>query len=436
MCESPGLDEEGIARIDDKAPCLDADRQRPRRPGERALTYEEIRAFETALREAIERSDLAGAEALIRAGLEAAPDALLQEALDRPPDRLRIRGWHDIAADMESARRHLPEPDLDREWAAVLLGLINRNDVAGLPVSVKFTFDAEPARPDLDRRPSYMTDERFEAWQADNCNRIFLPAGARFEAWGSAGRLCLEGLEELRGIHDRQPAGASDPAGHDAVFTAQSLAAAIVLMRFHQLVELYVRDPGLPRPLPVFAYVETASWPMESGTVDYGTQATRRLIARADRYDPADTARVAERVHAEREAARLAETRQVVVALRELDLALSLWPRWRHPSERRRFRLLAGTYVDAARMAVARELPALGELSGLSGERLCEHFARARLGDEAALALDPAAPAERTAMHKLAIAYARKFGGPRLRNALAHVPPPPEELVRTGDYGL
>jgi hypothetical protein len=38
----------------------------------------------------------------------------------------------------------VPEPELEHEWAAVLLDLVNRNDVAGPPISVKFTFDAEP----------------------------------------------------------------------------------------------------------------------------------------------------------------------------------------------------------------------------------------------------------------------------------------------------
>ena len=62
---------------------------------------------------------------------------------------------------MEGARRSVPEPELEREWAAVLLGLINRNDVAGLPISVKFTFDAEPRRANVGNRPSYMTDDQF-----------------------------------------------------------------------------------------------------------------------------------------------------------------------------------------------------------------------------------------------------------------------------------
>ena len=205
-------------------------------------------------------------------------------------------------------------------------------------------------------------------------------------------------------------------------------------MRFHQLVERYAEDPGLPRPLRVFAYVETAVRPMETNTIDYGTQATRLLNASTGRYDPAATARVAARVRAEREAALLAETRQVIAAVREFDLALSLWPSRHNREERFRFSLLADTYLGQARAAVARAAP--GEASHLAGEQLCERFARVQLGKDAARALDSSAPVERTGMHMLGIAYARKFGGPKVHEALAHVPPPPEELLRSGDYGL
>jgi hypothetical protein len=400
--------------------------------GNSALTYDEIRAFETALRKAIERSDLAQAEALIQTELARTPDALLQEVIDRRLDRLRIRDWDNIAADMEVARRSVPEAELDREWGAVLLGLVNRNDVAGLPITVAFTFEAEPNQAQVDFRPGYMTDEQFEAWKADAQGRVFLPKGARYKAYPSAGAPHLEGLEELRAVHDRLVDLTSDQ--RDAVRTAHSLAAAIVLLHFHQLVERYLAVPGLPRPLAVFAHVETAVWPMETNTIDYGTQATRRLRASADQYDPAATARIAARVRAERKAALLAETREVVTVLRELDVALALWPWWRNPEKRTHFCLLADTYVDSARAAVARAAP--GKARGLTGERLCERFAQVRLGHDAALALQYPPSSERPAVYKLAVAYARKFGGARVREALAHVPPPSEQLLRTGDYDL
>ena len=247
------------------------------RVSEAALTHEQIRAFETALRTAIEQSDLTEAEALVRAELERAPDPLIQELVDRPIDQLGIAGWDTIALDMHTARRNVPGEERDREWGAVLLGLVNRNNVAGLPISVAFTFDAEPHRI-ADHRPSYMTAEQFEVWKADVQQRTFVPAGARYRAYPSAGRPCLQGLEELRDVHNRPTVGLSADL-RDAVFTAQSLAAAIVLLRFHELVEQYVDDPGLPRPLSVFAHVETAEWPMETNTIDYGTEATRLLRA-------------------------------------------------------------------------------------------------------------------------------------------------------------
>ena len=402
--------------------------------GSPELNYYEIQAFETALRKAIERSELERAEALIRSALRDASDAMLEEALARPLDRLRIRDWDNIAADMEGARRSVPEPELEHEWAAVLLGLVNRNDVAGLPISVKFTFDAEPRQADVGNRPSYMTEDQFQAWKADSQGRIFVPTGPSFPAYRSAGKPCLEGLEELRSVHNRRPADFATEAGRDVVWTAQSLAAAIVLLRFHQLVERYAADPGLPRPLRVFAYVETAVRPMETNTIDYGTQATRLLTASTGRYDPTITARVAARVRAEREAALLAETRQVIAAVREFDLALSLWPSWQNREERFRFSLLTDTYLGQARAVVTRGAP--DDASHLVSEALCERYAYMRLGKDAAQALDSSASIERTGMHRLGIAYARKFGGPKVSEALAHVPPPPEGLLRWGDYGL
>jgi hypothetical protein len=398
------------------------------------LDYKEIQAFETSLRKAIEQSELRGAEALIRASLRDAPDELLQEVFDRPLDRLHIRDWDNIAADMEDARRLVPDGQLEREWAAVLLGLINRNDVAGLPISVKFTFVAEPQRVNVGDRPTYMTEAQFEAWKADNQDRIFLPNSPSFPAYRSASRPYLQGLEELRRVHDRGPAEFSAETGRDAVLTARSIAAAIVLLRFHQLVERYAKDPGLPQPLRMFAYVDTAIRPMETNTIDYGTQATRLLTASTRHYDPPATARVADRVRAEREAALLAETRQLIAAVREFHLALSLWPSWQNREERFRFSLLADAYLGQARAAVARGLP--NEVSHLVGEKLCERFAHIRLGKNAARALSSSEPIERTGMHRLGIAYARKFGGPKVNEALAHVPPPPEGLLRSGDYGL
>ena len=245
------------------------------------MTHERIRAFETALRKAVEQSDLTAAEALIRSELERAPDPLIQQLIDRALDQLAIAGWDNIALDMQTARRYVPEEKVDWDWGAVLLGLVNRNDVPGLPITVAFTFDAEPERMGADR-PSYMTTEQFEFWRADVQQRTFPPGGARYRAYPSAGRLSLQGLEELRDVHKRSTVGLKADQ-RDVVFTAQSLAAALVLLRFHQLVEKYVEDPGLPRPLSVFAHVETAEWPMETNTIDYGTEATRLL--RASRYE-------------------------------------------------------------------------------------------------------------------------------------------------------
>ena len=397
------------------------------------MTYEEIQQFERKLQRAIEHCDLARAEALVRAELLRSPDELIQAIIDRPVDELSIEGWDNIAADMAIARERLPTDKLDAPWAAVLIGLINRNDVEGLPLTVAFVLDATPYVPDVDSRPSYMSDDQFEAWKAEVSERTFLPSAQRHSAYPSAGQPRIVGLDALRAVHARASANVHSRDEQYAVWSAQSIAAAIVLLRFHQLVERYVQDPGLPEPLPVFAHVETAVWPMETGTIDYGTQATRKLMAAADHYDPIVTERIAARVRAEREAAWLEETREVIAAIRELELAWSLWPWWRNREERFRFKLYVESYLGSAQAAVERAAPGRG--TRLKGEQLCEAFARLRLGDRAGDALE-VPPADRPAMHKLSIAYARKFGGPKIDQALSHVPPPPEALLRTGDYGL
>lgn len=173
---------------------------------------------------------------------------------------------------------------------------------------------------------------------------------------------------------------------------------------------------------------------METNTIDFGTQATRVLRARAARYDTAGARELAEKVLVEQRAALLAEVRGTVTAMRELDLAMSLWPRRINPEERRRFFLVADGCLGSARAAVAHATP--GAAPDSTVEALCRRYAEVRLGRDAHLALEPARPGERTAMHCLSIAFARRFGGAEVTAALAHVPPPPEALLRTGEFGL
>ena len=90
------------------------------------LNYKEIQAFETALRKAIEQSKLQAAEALIRASVRDDPDELLREVLDRPLDRLHIRDWNNIGAELlrfhQLVERYVEDPGLPRPLRVFVRG--------------------------------------------------------------------------------------------------------------------------------------------------------------------------------------------------------------------------------------------------------------------------------------------------------------------------
>jgi hypothetical protein len=271
-----------------------------------------------------------------------------------------------------------------------------------------------------------MSDAQFEEYRRDVEARTFLPAGRRYRADHALGGLRLTGLDDLFDIEHAHIADEATPPERDRHRWKQTLAAAAILLRFHQLVERYAADPGLPRPMPLFAHVATIGGPREQDEFDFGTTATRLLQARSDRFDHAGVRLIRERRAAERDEAYLSDTRRIICELREKQQALALWPLWVNPLRRMLFSGFVRHDRKAARQAMKRMHGV--DVDAARGEALYRIIAHARHPGEPEKALQPIEPAAFTDLHKVSIAYARRFGGKALVDRFAGHPEPPPGL--------
>ena len=382
--------------------------------------------FEKQLRRLIEAGSMEEAERLIRGLAAEAGTDDIASALDRPLSSMRIEDWISVGADMEEAKRRLAPEDEGKEWRAAFAGLLNRTGLDALRVRISFGLDAEPQKHEP-RQLGFMSDADFEEYRREVEARTFLPEGRRYRAEHRSDGLRLIGLDDLWELERASMAGGSTPAERDLQASRQALAAAAILLRFHQLVERHAADPGLPRALPLFAYVETITGPTEPGELDFGTQATRLLRAICDRFDHAAAARIVEQRAAERALSYLTGTRRIICELREKQEALALWPFWLNPGRRLLFRGFVRQDRNIVRQAMARMHGI--DAARARGEALARIVAEARHPGEAEKGLEPLAPDDRTDLHKLAIAFAGRFGGKKLRERFEGYPPPPPGLV-------
>lgn len=341
-------------------------------------------------------------------------------ALDRPADEVRIEGWDTIGARMEDAKRYLHGDNKGREWRAVILGLRNDTGVKGLHVQTLFSLSDE-ARSRLP--PSdFLSDlqvrqqERMLATQAR-------PPDTDLVTMDTA-PLRLTGLDDLYALEVGQSGEWSERRA-----CMQDLAAAAVLLRFHQAVERHATTDGLPSALPLYATVNQVSRPMEVNAFNFGEVARRRLMPVVCDFAARTADLVAEATRA-REAEFIRDTRRLVSQMREADAVLAHWPVWHNPFRRHGFAEQVQIEQKLTRDALRRMHGT--DAAGISGEALVRLLVGARHGKVTADLLEDLPVEDRSELHQIRMAYAKKFGGRRVRAYLLAHPDRPAILDEIG----
>lgn len=180
--------------------------------------------------------------------ITAANDPELRAALKARLDTMQIENWHSIVNSMKIGNWHLPPSECGWALACVYVGLLNHTGV-----------EAPLAKIELGFLPMRRSGEKEH--KVDYAVPMLEISGLEL-AWRAQNKPPLEG-ETQEQMSER--------------WRRQTIAAGIVLLRFHQLVERHTAQTDFPRPVTVVAHVAQVTWPMEQGIHEYGTFATRRL---------------------------------------------------------------------------------------------------------------------------------------------------------------
>lgn len=359
-------------------------------------------------------------EQLIRLFAVKLDAAEVTAALDRPADQVRIEGWDTIGARMEEAKCYLHGDNKGREWRAVILGLRNDTGVKELRVEILFSLSDEarpwlPRRSDLNARDVQRL-ERMLATQASVPDTDLVTM--------DVAPLRLLGLDDLYALEVNRPVSCEQRK------CIQDLAAAAILLRFHQAVERHAMNDGLPNGLPLYATVKQVSRPMEVNALNFGVVAKRRLLPVVGDFVARTVELVAEARQA-REAEFVRDTRRLISQMRERDAVLAHWPVWHNPFKRLGF-------AEQVRIEQRLTRDALRRMHGIdaahaSGEALIRLLIEARHGEVTPELLADLPAQDRSELHQINMAYAKKFGGRRVRAYLSAHPDRPAILDEIGD---
>lgn len=376
--------------------------------------------FERRLRKLLEAEPLESAQAYVLEAVEGFDDVVLQSAVRWPLAAFAIENWVSMGADLEEAKRMLAPADQGKGWQSVFVGLINNSETPGPRAEISFGLGADYSVGATPLGLPGLSAAELERLELDLATRVVLPEGRRYTAGSGVQPLRITGLDDVDAIQRIPISCDQGERAWTRSRVRRTLASAIILVRFHQLVERYATDPGLPHPMALFAHVVGVEWPMEAGIVEYGTQATRVLKAATDRFDHVGAAAIAEERKRQRAASFDLDTRRIIAEMRERQEALVLWPWWR---DRRHRRIFARFVRDQRRLNDYAMRTVRGvRTAGLSGDALYRAISAGRNPGDAEAGLEPIAPEDRQELHYLAIAYARTFGGDAVRHRFMDYP--------------
>ena len=230
------------------------------------MDYLSQSAFYKKLRALIESADFDGAERWIADGIAAANDADLRAALKAPLEAMHIEKWHSIGNSIKIGNWRLPPSERGWMLSRVYVGLLNHSGLEAPLAEVKFGF--LPCPPPNDPSTNVCeTDER------------------EYKVNYVVPMLCVSGLELAWMAQMKRPCHDETQDQMSERWRRQTLAAAIILLRFHQLIERYAARPNFPRQVDIVAHVAHVDWPMEQGIYVYGTDATRHLQSNDPQMD-------------------------------------------------------------------------------------------------------------------------------------------------------
>ncbi|UUR08124.1 hypothetical protein [Sphingomonas glaciei] len=330
-------------------------------------------------------------------------------ALDRSADQVRIEGWDTIGARMEEARCYLHGDNKGREWRAVILGLRNDTGVTNLRVETLFSL-SDQARlwhPLTD----FLSDFQIKRQERELATQARVPDTDLVTM--DVAPLRLLGLDDLYAVEVNQPVSWSEQRE-----CTQGLAAAAILLRFHQAVERHAMTDGLPHGLPLYATVRPVSRPMEVNALNFGEVATRRLSPVVGNFEARTADLVAEAKQA-REAEFVHDTRRLISQMREREAVLARWPVWHNPFKRHGF-------AEQVQREQRLTRDALQHMHGIetgnaNGETLIRLLVEARHGKVTPELLADLPAQDRSELHQISMAYAKMFGGRRVRaHLMAH----------------
>lgn len=378
------------------------------------------RHFRRRLRMLIGTGQFARAEQLVRLVSAKLESVQVIAALDRPADLVRVEGWDTIGARMEAARRCLQDENKRREWRAVILGLRNDTGVKGLGVETRFALSDEARTWSVSN--DFFSDLKVRQLERLQATQARLPDSDLITMEGAA--LRLVGLDDLYALEvDRTQPWSERRA------CIVDVAAAAILLRFHQAVERHSMADGLPTALPLYATVYQVSRPMESNDTNFGEVATRRLRPVVGDF-AARTAKLVAEAKQAREADFVHDTRRFISEMRERDAVLARWPVWHNPFKRQGFAEQVRTEQRLTRDAL-RSVHGI-DVAHASGEALMRLLIEARHGEVTPKLLESLPAQDRSELHQINMAYAKKFGGRRVRAYLVAHPDHPPVLDEIG----
>jgi hypothetical protein len=252
----------------------------PAMPFGNPLSDNERRDFEAAWRPLLEGRPFDEIEDVLRQSILRVGDPILKTALEKPVEQVSIDGLPDFAMAIESARHTLPEEKMDKPWGSMIWSLVHRNDPdSDMTILIKFALDSESEPPDYSWPPKLKTEEQKAEWLKHVNAMGRLPERPHFHSDTSQGKVRLLGLDELLPVYNRRPFKGEpwNQQTFDTIDGSNTLASALVALRFCQAAERALTSVKIDPPLSTYLTVDSAARPMETSTVDYCIHFVRRL---------------------------------------------------------------------------------------------------------------------------------------------------------------
>lgn len=308
----------------------------------------QLEAVEKSVLSAIENSELIAAERLVIEAAKKYGSFQLNRIVSIPIEQTRIIGWEELCADMLEADERL-QKKYGQKCSVVKISLTNQT-TKDLLIEAQFYLAAKVGH--LDRiQPDAAAGSVTPNWKRDRAVQV-------------------DGVEFLMAA--QRQSLPTDPNSKLVVQSDRSLAGLMLLVRYHQLIDHYLEEFGLPHSVCVVVDVHRSSGPEAIYAGDLGPEAYR-FVAQIQNF--AITPK-AELIYAQRlsdaKTTYEVETANTIAQMRELYRLIRCFPFYRIVA---RNRLAAIFESFATAMRAGQNLPG-GPTSWRMGKRKFELLLR------------------------------------------------------------